>query len=432
MIGNEVLNLTDYLIRSAHILDPASGTDETGDILISGGKIVQSGGRIESPGARTVDAHGLTAAPGLVDMHTHLRDPGQTRKEDVYSGCRAAAAGGITSLLCMPNTSPALDSPEAVASVLKKAETAAARVYVAAAVTKGLQSREITDFSALKTAGAVALSDDGRPVTDAALMAKAVRAAPELGLTVCAHCEELSLSAGGKLNEGAVSEALGIKGVPAASEECGTAREIALAAAYGVPIHICHVSTANSVAMVRDAKRRGIRVTAETAPHYFSLTERELLKRDADYRMSPPLRTERDRRAVIDGLRDGTLDAIATDHAPHTPQEKEDFLTAPNGVVGMETSLAAGITFLVEPGYLTLPQLLRLMTASPANLLHIPAGKLAAGENADLVLFDPKERWTVDPEKLHGKSRNAVFKGRELTGKVKLTVCRGKIVYRDL
>lgn len=423
--------MSKLLIQSVRIIDPATGMDAEGDILIDGEKIVRCGGRIDCPGAQTIDGRGLTAAPGLVDMHVHLRDPGQTQKEDILSGCRAAAAGGVTSLLCMPNTAPAIDTPETVDYVLKKAENADARVYPAGAITKGLQSCEATDWHALKAAGAVALSDDGRPVTDSSLMAAAMKAAPQIGLTVCAHCEDLSLTAGGKMNEGKVSEALGVKGVPAASEDCGTAREIALAAAYGVPIHICHVSTKNSVAMVRDAKRRGVPVTAETGPHYFSLTEQELIKRDADYRMSPPLRTEEDRLAVIEGLRDGTIDAIATDHAPHTPQEKLDFLTAPNGSIGMETSLAAGITYLVKPGYLTLPQLLKLMSFSPAQILRLPAGTLKEDENADLVLFDPEESWTVDPEKLHGRSRNAVFKGRELTGKVKLTVCRGRIVYQD-
>ncbi len=423
--------MPELLIRAARLIDPAAGTDETGDLLISGGKIARAGGTIARPGAQALDARGLVAAPGLVDMHVHLRDPGQTEKEDVFSGCRAAAAGGVTSLLCMPNTAPPLDTPQAVAALRKKAESADARVFVAAAVTRGLQSRSAADWCVLRDAGAVALSDDGRPVTAPALMAAALRAAPGLGLTVCAHCEEPSLSAGGRVNEGGVSRALGVSGVPAAAEDCGTAWVVALAAAYGVPVHICHVSTAGSVAMIRDAKRRGAPVTAETAPHYFSLTERELLRRDADFRMSPPLRTERDRQAVIAGLRDGTIDAIATDHAPHTPREKADFLSAPNGVVGMETSLAAGITFLAEPGLLSLPRLLRLMSTTPAALLRLPGGTLRPGAPADVVLFDPRQRWTVDPAALHGKSRNAVFKGRTLTGKVKCTVCRGKIVYRD-
>lgn len=418
------------LIRSAHIFGTASGTDFVGDLLAEDGKIVSVGGCAPSSGAKVIDAHGLCAAPGLVDMHVHLRDPGQTQKEDILSGCRAAAAGGVTSLLCMPNTVPPADSPETVAYIREKAKSADARVYAAGSISQGLLGKEASDWRALKEAGAAALSDDGRPVLSSALMAAAMKAAPGLGLTVCAHCEDLSLTADGKLNEGAVSAALGVKGVPAAAEDCGTAREIALAAAYGVPVHICHVSTKNSVAMVRDAKQRGVPITAETCPHYFSLTEKELLSRDSDFRMSPPLRTEEDRLAVIEGLRDGTLDAIATDHAPHTPQEKADFLTAPNGAVGMETSFAAGMTYLVEPGYLTLPQLLRLMSLSPAKILHLPAGTLQPGGNADFFLFDPDETWEVIPEKLHGKSRNAVFKGKKLTGRVRLTVCRGKIVYR--
>lgn len=424
--------MSKLLIQSAHIIDPSSGTDEIGDLLTENGKITQTGGKIDCPGAQVIDGHGLVAAPGLVDMHVHLRDPGQTQKEDILTGCRAAAAGGITSLLCMPNTTPAIDSPETVEYVRKKAEHADARVYVAGAITKGLQSKESSDWQTLKNAGIVALSDDGRPVTDSALMASAMKAAPQIGLTICAHCEDLSLSAGGKLNEGKISAELGVKGVPGASEDCGTAREIALAAAYHVPIHICHVSTKNSVEMIRDAKRRGVPITTETGPHYFSLTEQELFKRDADYRMSPPLRTEQDRLAVIEGLRDGTIDAIATDHAPHTLQEKSDFLSAPNGSIGMETSLAAGITYLVTPGFLTLSQLIEIMSFSPARILHLPAGTLKAGANADFILFDPEEHWTVDPAKLHGKSHNAVFKGRELTGKVKLTVCRGEIVYTDV
>ena len=420
----------ELLIRSARIIDPSAGADFTGDILLSGGKIARVGKSLPLPtGAQETAAEGLVAAPGLVDMHVHLRDPGQTEKEDILSGCRAAAAGGVTSLLCMPNTDPAVDLPETVRYIKAKAKDADAHVYVAAAVSRGLQGAEPSDWKALREAGATALSDDGRPVLDSRVMAAAMKAAPELGLAVCAHCEDLSLSAGGKINEGVVSAQLGVKGVPAAAEDCGTAREIALAASYGVPVHICHVSTKNSVAMIRDAKRRGVRVTAETAPHYFALTERELLKRDADFRMSPPLRTEEDRLAVCEGLRDGTIDAIATDHAPHTPGEKADFLAAPNGAVGMETSLAAGITFLVKTGVLTLSQLLRLMTSSPAQILGIPAGMLQAGADADLILFDPKETWTADPAKLHGKSRNAVFKGRRLTGRVKLTVCGGRVVF---
>ena len=424
--------MDSLLIRGARIIDPASGRDEIGDILISEGKIAEVGGQVCCDGALEINAKGLIAAPGLVDLHVHLRDPGFPEKEDILSGCKAAAAGGITSLLCMPNTSPTADSPDTIHYILEKAVHADANVYVAAAITMGLKSDELCNLKALKAAGALALSDDGRPVVNTELMAEAMCLAPQLGLKIMSHCEDLFLSQGGKLNEGAVSAQLGVKGVPAAAEDCGTAREIALAAAYGVPVHICHVSTKTSVALIRDAKRRGVPVTAETAPHYFALTEAELLQRDADYRMSPPLRTEEDRLAVIQALTDGTIDLIATDHAPHTATEKSDFLTAPNGSIGMETSLAAGVTYLVNQRYITVNELIRLMSTAPAALLGIPAGTLDSGAAADLVLFDPAERWTVDVNRLHGKSKNAVFKGKELTGKVKLTVCRGSIVYQDL
>ncbi len=424
--------MDSLLIRGARIVDPANSRDEIGDILISEGKIAAVGGQLCCDGALEINAAGLIAAPGLVDLHVHLRDPGFTEKEDILTGCKAAAAGGVTSLLCMPNTSPIADSPETVRYILEKAASADARVYVAAAITKGLKSEELCDLKALKAAGATALSDDGRPVVNTELMAEAMRLAPQLGLKVMSHCEDLFLSAGGKLNEGAVSAQLGVKGVPAAAEDCGTAREIALAAAYHVPVHICHVSTKTSVALIRSAKQRGVPVTAETAPHYFALTEAELLGRDADYRMSPPLRTEEDRLAVVQALTDGTIDAIATDHAPHTPQEKADFLTAPNGSIGMETSLAAGITYLVNRQSITINELINLMSAAPAKLLGIPAGTLSRGAAGDLVLFDPAQRWIVDVNRLHGRSKNAVFKGKELTGKVKLTVCRGRIVYQDL
>ncbi len=417
------------LIQNARIIDPANGRDGIGDIYMEDGRIAQVGGRIGSSCTNVISAEVLIAAPGLVDMHVHLRDPGFTEKEDILSGCRAAAAGGVTSLVSMPNTNPAVDTADTVRMILKKAQSADAHVYVAAAITKGLKSEELTDFAALKEAGAVALSDDGRPVVNTKLMAQAMCSAPKLGLKVLSHCEDLFLSEGGKMNEGSVSAQLGVPGVPAAAEDCGTAREIALAAAYGVPVHICHVSTKTSVHLIRDAKRRGVPVTAETAPHYFALTEEELLRRDADYRMSPPLRTEEDRRAVIEGICDGTIDVIATDHAPHTPGEKADFMTAPNGSIGMETSLAAGITYLVNPGFLTFSQLIERMSTAPARLLKLPAGTLEVGAPADLILFAPAQRWTVNPEFLHGKSRNAVFKGRELTGKVQYTFCGGKLVY---
>lgn len=415
------------LIKNAHVVSPEDGINDVLDILIEGGKVAQIGKDLHAD--EEINAEGLYAIPGLTDMHVHLRDPGQTHKEDIITGCRAAAAGGVTSLLAMPNTAPTVDSPEIVRYIVDKAKNADAKVYVAASVTKGLKSTELTDLEALKSAGAVALSDDGRPVENTKFLSDAMKKAPELGMTVVAHCEDLFLADGGKINEGEVSRQLGVKGIPASAEDCGTAREIALAAAENVPIHICHVSTKTSVALVRDAKRRGVKVTAETAPHYFSLTEKELLKRDADYRMNPPLRTEQDVKAIIEGLLDGTLDCIATDHAPHTPEEKADFKKAPNGSIGMETSLAVGITYLVKTGLLTFDDLVRKMSVNPAKILGIEAGSLAVGSSADIALVDLNEQWTVDVDSLHGKSKNTPFKGMTLTGRVKKTLLNGKVVF---
>lgn len=424
--------MKDILIKNAQVVSPADNINEICDILIRDGKIASVGTNpAVGSEAEIIDAGGLYAVPGLVDMHVHLRDPGQTAKEDIISGCRAAAAGGVTSLLAMPNTIPTVDSAETVKYILDKAKDADSKVYVAASITKGLKSQEPTDLEELRAAGATGLSDDGRPVENTKFLSDAMKKAPKLGMTVVAHCEDLFLADGGKINEGEVSKALGVKGIPASAEDCGTAREIALAAAENVPVHICHVSTKTSVALVRDAKKRGVKVTAETAPHYFSLTEKELLKRDADYRMNPPLRTDDDVNAIIEGLQDGTLDAIATDHAPHTPAEKADFEKSPNGSIGMETSFAVANTFLVKTGLLSFEELIRKMSVNPAKILGINAGTLSEGAPADIALIAPCEQWTVDVNKLHGKSKNTPFKGKTLTGRVKMTVLDGKVVYKD-
>lgn len=423
--------MNDLLIKNAVVVSPADGINEQLDIFISNGVIAQLGKDLAAD-CKTLDAEGLYAVPGLVDMHVHLRDPGQTHKEDIITGCNAAAAGGVTSLLAMPNTIPTTDSAETVKYILDKAKGANANVYVAASITKGLKSLEPTDLNELKTAGAIALSDDGRPVENTKFLSEAMKKAPELGMSIVAHCEDLFLADGGKINEGEVSEKLGVKGIPASAEDCGTAREIALAAALDVPIHICHVSTKTSVALIRDAKARGVKVTAETAPHYFSLTEKELLRGDADYRMNPPLRTKADVEEIITGLLDGTLDAVATDHAPHTPEEKADFVKAPNGSIGMETSLAVGITYLVKTGIMSFEQLIQKMSVNPSRILGINAGTLSAGAPADIALVDLDEVWTVDVEKLHGKSKNTPFKGKTLCGKVKKTILSGKVVFEDI
>lgn len=420
--------MNELLIKNATVVSPADGINEQLDILVRDGVISQLGKNL-SADCIAIDAEGLYAIPGLVDMHVHLRDPGQTHKEDIITGCNAAAAGGVTSLLAMPNTNPTTDSTETVKYILDKAKNAKANVYVAASITKRLKSLEPTDLDELKSAGAIALSDDGRPVENTKFLSDAMKKAPELGMRVVAHCEDLFLADGGKINEGEVSQKLGVKGIPASAEDCGTAREIALAAALDVPVHICHVSTKTSVALIRDAKARGVKVTAETAPHYFSLTEKELLRGDADYRMNPPLRTKADVEEIITGLLDGTLDAVATDHAPHTPEEKADFVKAPNGSIGMETSLAVGITYLVKTGIMSFEQLIEKMSVNPAKILGINAGTLSVGAPADIAIVDIDEVWTVDTEKLHGKSKNTPFKGKTLCGKVKKTILGGNIVF---
>ncbi len=420
--------MSDILIKNAHIIDPENSVNEIGDIFIKNGKFAPPESADDN--TQIIDASGLIAAPGLVDLHVHLRDPGQTDKEDILTGCRAAAAGGVTSLLAMPNTAPAVDTPETVRYILDKAGSADAHVYVVGAITKGLESHEPTDIDGLYRAGISALSDDGRPVENTVMMADAMKKAAKLGIPVTAHCEDPYL-AGGKINEGEISEKLGVRGMPRAAEDTGTARELALAAAYDVPIHICHVSTYTSANMIRDAKRAGVKVTAETAPHYIMLTENELLKKDADYRMNPPLRTERDRLAMIEALCDGTIDAIATDHAPHTPAEKSDFISAPNGSIGMETSFAAAYTVLVKGGFMSEEELIGKMSCSPARILGIEAGSITVGKTADLMLYKHEE-WTVDPDKLHGKSKNTPFKGLTLSARVKLTVCGGKIVFSEI
>ncbi len=423
--------MNTLLIKNALVVSPADNINKKLDILIKDGKIEKLGNNLSSDG-QVINAEGLCAVPGLVDMHVHLRDPGQTHKEDIITGSRAAAAGGVTSLLAMPNTTPTVDNAETVKYILDKAKDSDAHVYIAASITKGLKSEEPTNLEEVKNAGAIALSDDGRPVVNTAFLSEAMKKAPQLNMKVVAHCEDLFLADGGKINEGEISEKLGVKGIPTAAEDCGTAREIALAAALDVPVHICHVSTKTSIELIRDAKKRGVKVTAETAPHYFSLTEKELLRGDADFRMNPPLRTEDDVNAVIRGLIDGTIDAIATDHAPHTVEEKSDFIKAPNGSIGMETSLAVGITYLVKSGVMSFDELIKKMSVNPAEILGINAGTLSVGSAADIALVNINEEWTVDENKLHGKSKNTPFKGRKLFGKVKMTLLDGRIVYDNL
>lgn len=332
-------------------------------------------------------------------------------------------------MVCMPNTNPTVSTPEVVREILEKARKADCRVYPLATITKDMKGMELSDFEALLKAGAAGFSDDGKPVANARLMQEAMVRCQELNVPIASHCEDLDIIGNGKMNLGEISKELGVPGMDRTSEDSVTAREIALAAGTGSSVHICHVSTKGSVDILRDAKARGVKVTAETGPHYFMLTDELLRRQDADYRMNPPLRTEEDRIAVLEALRDGVIDVIATDHAPHTPAQKQDFIQAPNGVVGLETSFGACMTSLVHTGIFSLYALIERMSTIPAKLMHLPAGSLKPGCAADLMMFDPDEEWIVDPSRFRSKSRNSPFKGMTFKGKVKLTLLSGRIVY---
>ena len=419
------------LLKSAHIIDPVQDIDCIGDILVEDGKIVKLGQNLPADGAEVLDAAGLYAAPGLFDMHVHLRDPGFTAKEDILTGCEAAVAGGFTAVMCMPNTKPVTDSEEVLSYILEKAGHAKADVYPVASITAGMNGETLSDFAALKAAGAVAFSDDGKPVKNAAMMQQAMVECKKIGALIASHCEDLDIIDGGIINKGRVSEALGVKGMNRSSEDSITAREIALAQATGTAIHICHVSTRGSFNFIRAAKQWGVQVTCETAPHYMLLTEEKLLSKDANFRMNPPLRTEDDRQAVLEAVKDGTVDAIVTDHAPHTKEEKSDFYKAPNGITGLETSFAASYTALVDSGLISLSRLIELMTVNPRKLVGVGGGTLKEGAMADIFLFDPQESFVVDKNKMHSKASNTAFDGMTLKGKVKYTLHRGEIVYSD-
>lgn len=400
------------------------------DLYLGDGIVQKIAACVDEPADLRIDGTNLIAMPGLFDMHVHLRDPGQTQKEDILTGAAAALAGGITGVACMPNTTPAIDCTEAVRYIRKKAAATGVTVLPVGCITKEMKGESLCDYAALKEAGICAISDDGRPVECAETMRQALLKAYALNLPVISHCEDLSIINGGIVNYGLASEMLHVKGMDRASEDSITAREIVLAASTHTRIHIAHVSTKGSVEMIRQAKAHGVHVTCETCPHYFLMTESYVLTRDADYRMNPPLRTEEDRAAVLEGVLDGTIDCIVTDHAPHTPEEKRDFEHAPNGVIGMETSFAASLK-LVHAGKLTLPQLVRRMAENPRRILNQLSEQIEVGAAANLVLADLNYCWTVDPEKMHSKARNAIWKGQQLKGKPVLTITDGIIRYQD-
>lgn len=417
------------LVRNGRVIDPSQNIDEIADILIEDGRVVQVGHDFDANIEKVIEAKGMLVIPGLVDMHVHLRDPGFTHKEDIFTGCNAAVTGGVTSMLCMPNTKPVVDNLETIQYIQSTAARARAKVYVCGAVSRELGGNELCDFNMYSQSGVRAVSDDGRPVENEEVMKEAMIKAQEANLVIISHCEDLEIIDGGIMHKGSVSESLEVKGMDRLSEDNITARELWLAQESDTSIHIAHVSTKRATALVREGKHRGIKVTAETCPHYFCYTHEKLKGRDADFRMNPPLRESSDVEAIIEGIKDGTFDCIVTDHAPHSRSEKEDFLTAPNGVVGLETSFAAGMKFLVDPGHISLMKLVELMSTNPARILGIEAGSLAPGMPADIAVINPDAEWTVLPERLNSKSRNTAFKFEKLKSRIKYTLINGELVF---
>ena len=401
------------------------------DIYVVDGIIKRIAKNVTYNADKTIDGNGLTALPAFVDMHTHLREPGFERKEDIESGSRAAVRGGYASVCCMPNTNPVIDNKCIVSYVVNRAkEVDLARVYPIASITKGMKGEELTNFGSVKAFGAVAVSDDGMPVTSSNTMRLAIEYAKPFGLPVISHCEDFSIADGGVVNEGYHATVAGLKGISRVAEEAMVAREILIAESLDSSVHVAHISTTNSVNLVRDAKKRGAKVTAETCPHYIALTDEEILSYDTDTKVNPPLREERDRKNIIEGIKDGTIDAIATDHAPHHADYKNvEYNYAANGISGIETAFSVAYTYLVRSGEITLKRLSELMTDNPANIMNIPYGELKVGGLADITLVDLDEKYTVDSSEFFSKGKNTPFEGKELYGRVKTTVVNGEIKY---
>jgi dihydroorotase len=421
------------VVRGGRVIDPSRGGDAVADVLIDDGLIGAVGRNIGSPdGALEIDAAGMIVAPGFIDLHTHLREPGQEDLETVATGAAAAAAGGFTAVCAMPNTDPVADNQGVVGFIVRQAQRAGkARVYPIGAISVGQKGQQLAEFGEMVGAGAVAVSDDGKPVMSSHLMRTALEYARVFGIPVADHCEEMTLAQGGAMHEGLVSTRLGLKGIPSAAEEIMVARDILLAELTGGHVHLCHMSTRGSVELIRRAKDQGIRVTAEACPHHFTLTHEACEGYNTNAKMNPPLREASDREAVRQGLRDGTIDVIATDHAPHHYDAKErEFDDAPNGIIGLETALGLAVTELVETGLLTLPDLVLRMSTLPARIFHLPGGTLATGAPADVVVFDPTAEWDVLPERFLSKSRNTPFAGRRLRGRTETTIVGGAVVYQ--
>ncbi len=422
---------TPILLKNGRVIDPANAGDAYADLLIRNGRIDRIGAGIEPPaGAHVIDVAGNLVAPGLIDMHVHLRDPGFPEKETVETGCRAAAAGGFTSVACLPNTDPPIDSPETVEYILNKAKKADARVYPIACGTKGMKGGELTDVDVLLDAGAVGFSDDGLPIESDAVMRDLLRLSERHGFPVCPHSEVLALTKGGHMHEGAVSRELGIDGMPAEGEAAMVERDINLLRSVGGRLHILHISVRRAVDLVRRAKSEGLDVTCEAMPHHVALTDEDVRVYGTQGKMSPPLRSADDRDALLEGLTDGTIDALATDHAPHTVTEKlQCFPDAPNGILGLETAVGTFFTHLVEPGILSASEVIRKLTAAPARILGIAGGTLSPGAPGDVTVIDPTRTWTVDANTFRSRSRNTPFHGHTLTGRAILTILGGRVTH---
>lgn len=417
------------ILKNGFLINPATRQEEPMDIRVKDGMICEMG-QLKEDGDEVLDISGLTIAPGLIDTHVHFRDPGFTYKEDLHTGSLAAAKGGFTSVICMANTKPVVDSADTLTNILTRAKEEPIRIYQTASITKGLSGQKMNDLSALADAGACGFTDDGIPIKDAVLCYEAMKTAAALGLPISLHEEDPDFISENGIHHGDASDFLGIYGSPAIAEEVMVARDVMLSLHTGAHTVIQHISSGNSVALVRNAKKMGAKVHAEATPHHFTLTEEAIKVHGALAKMNPPLRTEEDRLAIIEGLKDGTIDLIATDHAPHSGEEKskEPMWMAPSGITGLETSLGLGITSLVREGHLSLMELLEKMTCNPAKLYHLPGGSIEVGKPADFVIFDPEKKWQIT--EFASKSSNSPFKGETLYGKIHYTICDGKIVYR--
>ncbi len=421
------------IIKNGRVIDPASKFDGVSDILLENGKIARLGKDLSARAEMTIDARGKLVLPGLIDMHVHLRQPGREDKETVASGTRAALKGGVTSLLAMPNTTPAIDSAQQV-KLLKKiiASDAKTCVFICGAITRERRGEELSDIAAMKKDGAIAFSDDGASVDDAKLMLQAFKSAKENKILTICHCEDKALFAGGQVNLGFTSTRLGLRGISRESEYTRVDRDIGLAQKIKAPVHIAHVSCKESLELIAEAKKKGLGITCETAPHYFSLNEEAVLGYDTNMKVNPPLRTREDVAAICEGLKNRTIDAIASDHAPHTESEKAiEFDRAEFGSVGLETILSVGITDLIETKILTWSELICKMTVNPAKILGLNKGTLRVGSDADVVIIDPQKEWAVEKASLISKSKNSAFLGRKLKGVVLYTIYQGKVAYQS-